>query len=271
MKLRTARLRLAAAGARLVFAAVALLVTAGAGLPVHGQAPAAPAGSTIVLVHGAWGGGWAFRRVEALLRERGHTVYRPTLTGQGERVHLASPEIGLETHVEDVVNVILFEDLRDVVLVGHSYGGMVVTGVADRVADRVRKIVYVDAFVPGDGDSLMSLVGDGGAWLKSMEKDGFVVPPWVRSGQSPPHDVPHSLRTLTDTLTLRNGAARRIPAIYILTLEAGKEDDDFSAQAQRARARGWPVERLQADHNPQWSAPEQFADMLDRAACSCGD
>jgi len=257
---------------RLALIATVLLLMSGTGTFFAAAQPAAPSGSTIVLVHGAWGGGWAFRRVEALLRERGHVVYRPTLTGQGERVHLASPDIGLETHIQDVVNVMLFEDLRGVVLVGHSYGGMVVTGVADRAADRVRKVVYVDAFVPGDGDSLMSLTGSGGAaWLKSMEKDGFVVPPWVRRGQAPPHDVPHPLRTLTDALSLKNEAAHRIPATYILTIEAGKEADDFSPQAERARARGWRVQQLQADHNPQWSAPEQLVDMLDRASCACGD
>jgi pimeloyl-ACP methyl ester carboxylesterase len=263
MNTRTARLMLIAA-------ASALLLPAAAD-PARGQPAAAPAGATIVIVHGAWGGGWAFRRVEALLRERGHVVYRPTLTGQGERVHLASADIGLETHIQDVVNVIRFEELRGIVLVGHSYGGMVITGVADRVADRVRKIVYVDAFVPGDGDSLMSLVGDGAAWLQSMEKDGFIVPPWVRPEQPPPHDVPHPSRTLTDRLSLKNGAAGRIPATYILTVEAGKESDDFSPQAERARARGWRVEQLQADHNPQWSAPDQLVDMLDRAACPCGE
>ncbi|HXE80562.1 MAG TPA: alpha/beta hydrolase [Vicinamibacterales bacterium] len=259
--------------ARSALIVLAAALAAGPSMPAFAQEAAKPpAGSTIVLVHGAWGGGWAFRRVEALLRERGHRVYRPTLTGQGERVHLASPGIGLETHIQDVVNVILFEDLRDIVLVGHSYGGMVVTGVADRVADRVRKLVYVDAFVPGDGDSLMSLLGrDRAAWMQSMVKDGFVIPPWVKPGQAPPHDVPHPFKTLTDTLSLENEAARQIPATYILTIEAGRESDDFSPQAERARERGWRVEQLQADHNPQWSAPEQLVDMLDRAACPCGD
>lgn len=271
MTIRTPGLLPLVTRSRLTLTAAALLLTAVARTPAPAQEAPPPRGSTIVIVHGAWGGGWAFKRVEALLRERGHAVYRPTLTGQGERVHLASAGIGLETHIQDVVNVIRFEDLRDIVLVGHSYGGMVVTGVADRVADRVRKIVYLDAFVPGDGDSLMSIVGGGAAWLKSMEKDGFVVPPWVKSGQAPPHDVPHPLKTLTDTLSLTNEAARRIPATYILTVEAGKEADDFSPQAERARARGWRVERLQADHNPQWSAPDGLVDMLDRVSCACSD
>ena len=105
--------------------------------------------TTYVIVHGAWGGGWAFRKVDALLTARGHKVYRPTLTGQGERVHLATLEVDLSTHVMDVVNMILFEELRDVVLIGHSYGGMVISGVAQKVPDRIRRLVYLAAFVPG--------------------------------------------------------------------------------------------------------------------------
>lgn len=97
-----------------------------------------PSKPTIVIVHGAWGGGWAFKKVESLLRQKGFDVYRPQLTGQGDRVHLARPDIGLNTHIDDVVNTILYEDLRDIVLVGHSYGGMVISGVADRVPDRIK-------------------------------------------------------------------------------------------------------------------------------------
>src|SRR2546423_6798587 len=97
-----------------------------------------PTRPTIVIVHGAWGGAWGFRRVDSLLREKGYNVYRPTLTGLGERVHLASPDVDLSTRINDVVNMILFEDLHDVILVGHSYGGMVITGVADRVPDRIK-------------------------------------------------------------------------------------------------------------------------------------
>ena len=106
---------------------------------------------TFVIVHGAWGGGWAFREVDRLLRAEGHTVYRPTLTGQGERNHLANEAIDLDLHIQDVVNVILWEDLKDVVLVGHSYGGMVVTGVADRIPERIGCLVYLDALLPENG------------------------------------------------------------------------------------------------------------------------
>jgi pimeloyl-ACP methyl ester carboxylesterase len=111
-----------------------------------------PSGPTVVIVHGAWGGGWDWRGVEQVLRQRGASVYRPTLTGLGERCHLASPDIDLTTHVTDIVNVIEWEELEDVILLGHSYGGMVITGVADRVPDRIRRLVYLDAFLPFDGE-----------------------------------------------------------------------------------------------------------------------
>lgn len=101
---------------------------------------------TVVIVHGAWGGGWDWKGVERELRSRGYDVYRATLTGQGERDHLASPEVGLETHVTDVANLIVWERLEEVVLVGHSYGGMVITGVAERIPERVGRLVYLDAF-----------------------------------------------------------------------------------------------------------------------------
>lgn len=221
--------------------------------------------STFVIVHGAWGGSWAFREVDSLLTEQGHTVHRPSLTGLGERVHLATPEVGLSTHIEDVVNALRFEDLEDVVLVGHSYGGMVITGVADRVPDRIARLVYVDAFAPRDGESVVSIRGDDAAGLEQMEEDGFIVPPWVDPDQPPPKDVPQPERTFTESLDLESASAQEIPATYILTVEAGQaaEDDDFADQAERARERGWPVDTLEADHNPQWSAPEAFVEMLD--------
>jgi pimeloyl-ACP methyl ester carboxylesterase len=220
---------------------------------------------TFVIVHGAWGGSWAFRRVAALLNMKGYTVYRPSLTGLGERVHLASPEVGLSTHIDDVVNMLLFEDLHDVILVGHSYGGMVITGVADRVPDRIRRLIYIDAFVPDDGDSVMSLQGSRAGWIKQMTQGQYIVPPWVKPDQPPPKDVPQPLKTFTETIVLKNKSARQIPATYILTVERGRDarDDDFASQSERARARGWAVYQLQADHNPQWSAPEALAEMLE--------
>jgi pimeloyl-ACP methyl ester carboxylesterase len=223
-------------------------------------------GSTIVFVHGAWGGGWQFHKVEPLLRRAGHTVYRPTLTGLGERVHLASPDIGLATHIEDVVKVFEFEDLHDVVLVGHSYGGMVISGVAHRIPHRIDTLVYMDAFVPEDGESLAALVGGkitGVDASDAEEEDAWrVAPGWVEEGKPPPVDVPHPLKTLTDTIVLDNSEAEKIHAVFLLTVEEGKDTDDFDFFATRARDRGWPVVEMEGGHNPQWFQPEAFTDVL---------
>ena len=232
------------------------------------QANAQSAKPTIMIVHGAWGGAWAFRKVDALLREKGNNVYRPQLTGLGERVHLSRTDIGLSTHIDDVVNEILFEDLHDIILVGHSYGGMVITGVANRVPDRIKRLVYVDAFVPNDGESVMTILGKGGDWIRSITKDDLIVPPWVKPDQPPPKDVPQPLKTFTEPIVLKKETTRQVPATYILTVEKGKEakDDDFYSQAQRAKERGWTVLQVTADHNPQWSAPEALVEMLDKIA-----
>lgn len=230
--------------------------------------PATPAASAtkqvIVIVHGAWGGGWAFRQVDELLTERGYRVFRPQLTGQGERVHLASTAIGLDTHITDVVNMIRYEDLHDIILVGHSYGGMVVTGVADRVPDRIKRLVYLDAFVPRNGESMRSLLGTRWNDIQDMVRDGYVVPKWVKPDQPPPHDEPQSVKTMTDAIVLHGEAAQELPATYILTVAPGTkpEDDEFYAQSLRAQAFGWPVLQLWSDHNPQWSAPQALAELL---------
>ena len=115
--------------------------------------------ATIVLVHGAWGGSYGFRKVRPLLTRAGHEVFTPSLTGIGERSHLTHPGVNLSTHITDVVNTIRYEDLDDIILLGFSYGGMVVTGCLDHIGDRVRHLVYLDAFVPADGDSVRALTG----------------------------------------------------------------------------------------------------------------
>src|SRR5580765_8572279 len=193
---------------------------------------------TIVIVHGAWGGAWAFRKVDAELREKGYNVYRPELTGLGERVHLSRPDIGLSTHIEDVVNMILFEDLHDIILVGHSYGGMVITGVADRVPDRIKHLIYLDALVPDDGESLNTVLGRPST--RPIE-GGFMVPQWVKPDQKPPHDVPMPAKCFSEPVALKNqDAAKKIQTTYILTVDPGKEPekDQFYSCYQRAQTRG---------------------------------
>jgi pimeloyl-ACP methyl ester carboxylesterase len=219
---------------------------------------------TIVIVHGAWGGSWAFRRVDRLLREKGFDVYRPSLTGLGERVHLGSPDVGLGTHIEDVLNAIVFEDLRDIVLVGHSYGGMVITGVADRMPDRIRKLIYLDAYVPRDGENVMDNSTDPRLpKIPIVVRDGFAVPPWL-DGQSGPRDVPQPMKTFTEPIVLRAAAEKTIPAAYILMVETGQtaENAYFASGAERAKQYGWRVIQMAGDHNPQHNAPQALADIL---------
>ena len=143
--------------------------------------------STFVLVHPAWFGGWCWARLAPLLVANGHDVRTPTLTGLGERAHLARPEIGLETHVQDVVNVFEYEDLRDVILVGNSSAGVVITGVADRVPERIANVVYLDAFIPEDGQSMLDMIPPDRRTpmlaLVESEGEGWLVPrfaptPW---------------------------------------------------------------------------------------------
>jgi pimeloyl-ACP methyl ester carboxylesterase len=155
--------------------------------------------TTFVLVHGGWGGAHSFRYVRGPLRAAGHEVYTPSLTGIGERVHLSSPQVTLSTHVLDVVNTILFEDLRDVVLLGFSYGGMVITGALEHVADRVAHLVYLDAFKPGDGQALADLSAAG------------YRPPAIGPGSSWLVEPAHRYRYLDDEAELAWFNARRTP------------------------------------------------------------
>src|SRR5215210_6214703 len=136
--------------------------------------------STYVLVHGAWGGSHVWRQFRPLLQQVGHTVYTPSLTGLGERTHLASPQVNLSSHIEDVSSAIWYEDLTDIILVGHSYGGMVVTGVADRMPERIAHLVYLDAFVPASGQSLFDMTARN-ADAEPRPDDDWRLPPMKRT------------------------------------------------------------------------------------------
>ncbi len=218
---------------------------------------------TFVIVHGAWGGGWGFKELAGIIQAAGHQVYRPTLTGQGERVHLASPNVGLETHIQDIVNVIEYENLYDVILVGHSYGGMVITGVADRIPERLSRMIYVDAHLPVDGESMFDLIG--AKRTKDLKNrankwgDGWRIPPWWPDKKK---DVPHQLATFQDPVQLNNPRSAEIPGTYILTLNPGATTDSFSKSAARGRSRGWRYHELRTGHNVQWTMPNELAELL---------
>jgi pimeloyl-ACP methyl ester carboxylesterase len=173
---------------------------------------------TYVLVHGAWHGGWCWAKVARLLRDAGHEVYTPTLTGLGERAHLARPEVDLETHIQDVVAMLEAEELRQVTLVGHSYGGMVITGVAARTSGRIGHLVYLDAFVPEAGKSLLDYVGEGAGAMREAavaHGEGWKLPsfPPERFGVTSQRDtewltkhlVPQPLRSFEQALPAAGG------------------------------------------------------------------
>src|SRR5690349_12932889 len=138
----------------------------------------APVSKTVLVCHGAWSVGWAWKKMHPLMQAPGHRVLTPTYTGLGARAHLANPAIDLSAHTEDILQVIRYEDLRDIVLIGHSYGGMVATGVADRARDKIRQLIYIDAFVPQDGRSLLDLNQAAVLRMQELAKSGgWRVPP----------------------------------------------------------------------------------------------
>jgi pimeloyl-ACP methyl ester carboxylesterase len=220
---------------------------------------------TFVIVHGSSGGGWDWKMMDELLTKRGYTVYRPTLTGLGERMHLNSPEIDLTTHVTDIVNVILFEDLHEVVLVGHSYSGMVITGVMDRIPRRISHAVFLDAAVPNDGESAAdlwpSIISD------SHVVDGIVYFSWLDPTNPVPGDVPQSLRTLTEPVSFNNPEAILLPATFIAFIADEQTVEARAAELswKNAKARGWSILTLDSDHNAQRSHPEELAALLEAA------
>ena len=220
---------------------------------------------TYVLVHGATGGGWDWKTVANLLTADGNTVYRPTLTGLGERMHLANADVNLTTHVTDIVNVILFENLHDVVLVGHSYGGMVITGVMDKIPDRISHVIFLDAAAPDDGQSKLD---NEHTPLSSLKvRDGLIIFPWLDETRPIPRDVPQPLKTYTEPVSYRNPAAKLIPVTYIWYNHPDftpEEKASAEKTGERLRKeRGWTIRALDSDHNAQRSHPTELKALLE--------
>lgn len=220
--------------------------------------------TTYVIVHGAWGGAWQFKRTAEELVSEGNVVYRPTMTGLGERYHLAHQKIELRTHVLDVINTILFENLTDIVLVGHSYGGMVITGVADSIPERISKLVYLDAFVPENAESVETLLKEEAQNLLAHSKESDIIPFWVDDTTKVPRDVPHPIETMLQPISLNNEDRKSIPSTYILTYDKGKrpQDDDFYKFYQRAKGYNWKTIQMIADHNPQIHSLDELVATL---------
>ncbi len=227
--------------------------------------------ATIVVAHGAWSSAWAWKKIRPLLRAAGHDVFTPSYTGLGERAHLSSPDIGLDTHIADVLAVFDYEDLTDVVLIGHSYGGMVATGVADRAQGRVAQLIYLDAFAPRDGQSLFDLVG------KETESkmrhgaqetgEGWKILTNPMPPDTAPDDVawampkrrPQPIKTFETGIRL---SSRPLPPrSYIYCTRTGPIDV-FGKFAARAKDEGWGYVDMDASHNPHITAPEALREVL---------
>ena len=235
---------------------------------------------TYVLVHGAWHGGWCWKKLVPLLEEAGHGVATPTLTGLGERAESLTPEVGLDTHIDDVASMIEEQNLTGVVLVGHSYAGMVITGVADRVRDRINRLVYLDTFVPRDGDSMRSVapvVIDLLLLNARLRGDGWRVPPpspeqfgvsdepdraWVRSSLTP-----HPLKTLRDPLRLTDpDIVSGFRRTHVHCGRGGRLERIaqrmLARRPQPPREPDWRLRSLETGHDCMITEPRALADIL---------
>ena len=238
-------------------------------------APDAAKGKTYVLVHGAYGGGWIWRDVARGLRQLGHNVWTPTQTGLGERAHLMSRQITVDTHIDDVAAVIETDELRDIILVGHSYGGMAVTGVADRLTDRIRHIVYLDALIPENGDTAFTILPGGLAESRrkvAREQGGGVALPVPGPEAFPIPDSPgkewfmrrlrpHPIGTYESVVHLSKPAGAGLPVTYVAYTNpalASIEPSRFRAKAKP----GWNYMEMPVPHDVEIPSPEKVIELL---------
>jgi pimeloyl-ACP methyl ester carboxylesterase len=233
--------------------------------------------ATFVLVHGAWHGGWCYDLVASRLRSQGHDVYTPTLTGLGERSHLLDAKTDLDTHIRDILNVIEWQDLDQFVLCGHSYGGMIVTGVADAIPQKIANLVYLDAYVPKNGESIwdymsverqQTLLRDAepynGQAVTAPSPAHFGVDPrnqaWVERKMTP-----QPMLTLTQPIRLRSGYGPACKRVYVYATGPS------SMQGFYPELRGdpaWDVKVLACGHDQMVDAPDEVVEILIEAANS---
>lgn len=259
----------------LLTSAVAVAAT-GAAMAAIGATGSRPARAQarkaiFVLVHGAWHGGWCWQRMTPMLRAAGHEVHTPTLTGLGERAHLGSAHTSLNTHIADVVATMQMEDLKDVVLVGHSYAGFVVTGVADRSPSRVRTLVYINAFVPEDGKSLLDYVPPDrrAAYEKPGKDKGYFESfPLAHYGVTKPDDVawvqpritPQPYATFAQALKLRAGMPK-MPKAYVRCADPVYAPMEGVANRFRGDP-NWKFAEVAGGHDAMVTNPRGLADAL---------
>ena len=226
---------------------------------------------TFLVCHGAWSAGWAWKKMHPLMIAAGHRLLTPSYTGLGDRQHLANPLVDLETHIMDVLNVVHYEDLKDVALIGHSYGGMIATGVADRVRDRIAQLIYLDAFVPRDGQSLFDLYEPMRELMRSLANagDGWRVPPYPAPEDTPAADVEWlterrvatPLKCFETKIKLKSEPS--MPRCYIYATRVPPADA-FGQFAARAKSEeGWRYQEIDASHSPYITAPEALMGILE--------
>lgn len=216
--------------------------------------------ATFVLVPGGWHGGWSYRPIAQALRQSGHDAYPVTLTGLGDRAHLRATAVNLDTHIQDVVSVLETEHITDAVLVGHSYAGMVITGVADRCPDRIGRLVYSDAYVPADGDSCWDLTTPAfrQLFIERATADGFrVAPPPGLDPRATAHPLPSFLQKIR--LSSAPSRVRRRDYIYL----SGWQGSPFTGVYQRlSQDPAWHTHCLPTGHNVVAEAPDKLVEIL---------
>lgn len=227
--------------------------------------------SDFVLVHGAWHGGWCYARVAERLRAKGHRVFTPTLTGLGERSHLAGPGVDCRTHVTDVVNLIRWERLNDVVLCGHSYGGLIAGGVADAIPEKIASMVYLDAVIPEDGKSMLDYLDPAMAEAcRAAVIDGLLPPfPAEMLGVNPADRAmvdalctPQPFGTYTERLALSGAHLRVARNTYVWASAWGGAQRVRETHYRQATDAGWATFEVAAGHDLMLDAPAEVAEIL---------
>lgn len=244
------------------------------GEPNSAAPSAVPRARTFVLVHGAWHGGWCWRDVANILRSNGHKVLTPTMTGLGERHHLARRDTDMNTHIQDILNVLKFEEASDVILVGHSYGGPVAEAVHDQAAEQIDKVVMLDAVVLDEGRSNLSrATPEMIAGVKKTLIDGFMLPSWpVEAFGVLPSDgdvydwVKRRLTSmpfacLETPLTLSNGGLKGPGTLYV-SCDGRPFGDGSKPGLEAAKSRGWSTASLDTGHDAMVTAPKALAELL---------
>ncbi len=218
---------------------------------------------TFVLVHGAFGSISSLKALSTELQKNGHESYLVSLSGLGDKYHLANKDIDLDTHISDIVNLIEFGDLKNVTLIVHSYAGMLARSAAAKIPKRIKHIVYLDAYLPDSNEAVIDLINENKkAWLFSLVKDGMVVPPWSNDSMPAPRDVPHPFQTFMQRTTFSEN--EKTSSTYLLFVEKGKEvkEDDFYTFYKRAKSLKYKTAILEGPHNLQRKKPKYVSDKI---------